>query len=129
TVGLPLRPGDFRRLGMAFVHQNLGLVPSLTVLENLRLVQLTTGNRALINWSHEIRAARAALARFDLDIDPEERIDRLTPIQRALLAIVRAFEEVEAARDITGKPGLILLDEPTPFLPAAGVAKLFSLVR
>ena len=39
---LPLKPGDFRRLGMSFVHQNLGLAPSLTVLENLRFAQLTT---------------------------------------------------------------------------------------
>lgn len=128
-VALPLKPGDFRRLGMAFVHQNLGLVPSLTVLENLRLVQLTGGNRPFIDWGRETRAARAALARFELDLDPEERIDRLTPVQRALLAIVRAFEEIEQSRAITGKPGLVLLDEPTPFLPAAGVAQLFSLVR
>ncbi len=128
-VALPLRPGDFRRLGMAFVHQNLGLVPSLTVLENLRLVQLTGGNRAFINWSAEYRAARAALARFELDLDPEERIDRLTPVQRALLAIVRAFEEIEQSRAVTGKPGLVLLDEPTPFLPHSGVEQLFRLVR
>jgi ribose transport system ATP-binding protein len=128
-VHLPLRPGDYRRLGMAFVHQNLGLVPSLTVLENLRLVQITSGKRAFINWREEYDAARKALARFGLDLDPAERIDRLTPVQRALLAIVRAFEEIQVARAATGKPGLVLLDEPTPFLPASGVARLFSLVR
>lgn len=129
TVSLPLKPGDYRRLGMAFVHQNLGLVPSLTVLENLRLVPLTSGRTAFINWGAEHAAARQALARFGLDLDPDERVDRLTPVQRALLAIVRAFEEVEASRAVTGKPGLVLLDEPTPFLPAAGVAQLFKLVR
>ena len=128
-VHLPLRPGDYRRLGMAFVHQNLGLVPSLTVLENLRLVQLTSGVRAFINWSEERAAARRALARFGLDFDPEERVDRLTPVQRALLAIVRAFEEIETARAHTGKPGLVLLDEPTPFLPQSGVAQLFDMIR
>ncbi len=128
-VSLPLRPGDYRRLGMAFVHQNLGLVPSLTVLENLRVVQLTSGKRAFIDWAAEHAAARKALTRFGLDIDPHERVDRLTPVQRALLAIVRAFEEIEASRAVTGKPGLLLLDEPTPFLPASGVAQLFSLVR
>ncbi|MFA5902172.1 MAG: ATP-binding cassette domain-containing protein, partial [Hyphomicrobium sp.] len=128
-VGLPLRPGDYRRLGMAFVHQNLGLVPSLTVLENLRVVQLTSGKRAFIDWAAEDAAARKALARFGLDLDPHERVDRLSPVQRALLAIVRAFEEIEASRAVTGKPGLVLLDEPTPFLPASGVAQLFSLVR
>jgi ribose transport system ATP-binding protein len=129
AVDLPLQPGDFRRLGMSFVHQNLGLVPSLTVLENLRLVQLTTATSAFINWGAERAAAREALTRFGLELDPGERVDRVSPVERALLAIVRAFEEIEAARRLTGKPGLVLLDEPTPFLPAAGVAKLFTLIR
>src|SRR5262245_60018214 len=128
-VHLPLKPGDYRRLGMSFVHQNLGLVPSLTVLENLRLVQLTTGGNKFINWRNEEAAARRALGRFGLDLDPHERVDRISPVQRALLAIVRAFEEIEAARAATGRPGLVLLDEPTPFLPASGVDKLFSLIR
>ena len=47
TVDLPLKPGDFRRLGMSFVHQNLGLAPSLTVLENLRFADLTTKTCAI----------------------------------------------------------------------------------
>jgi len=128
-VPLPVRAGDCRRLGMAFVHQNLGLVASLTVLENLRVQQLTGSGRPFINWAAEHAAARNALERFGLDIDPHQRVDRLTPVQRALLAIVRAFEDIEAARAVTGKPGLVLLDEPTPFLPASGVAQLFSLVR
>jgi ribose transport system ATP-binding protein len=129
TVSLPLKPGDYRRLGMSFVHQNLGLVPSLTVLENLRLVELTDSKRRFINWPAERAATRAALERFGLAIDPNQRVDRLTPVERALLAIVRAFEDIEAARAVTGRPGLVLLDEPTPFLPAEGVAKLFELVR
>lgn len=128
-VSLPLKPGDYRRLGMSFVHQNLGLVPSLTVLENLRLVHLTSGNRGFIDWRAEERAAIAALERFGLDLDPHERVDRITPVQRALLAIVRAFEEIELARSRTGRPGLVLLDEPTPFLPESGVEQLFALVR
>ena len=112
---------------MSFVHQNLGLVPSLTVLENLRLVALTSGRTGFINWGAEERSAVQALSRFGLDLDPQERIDRLTPVQRALLAIVRAFEEIEAARAMTGKPGLVLLDEPTPFLPReAGVEQSSS---
>ncbi|MBX9457534.1 MAG: sugar ABC transporter ATP-binding protein [Rhizobium sp.] len=128
-VSLPVRADDCRRLGMAFVHQNLGLVPSLTVLENLRVAQLTDVRRPFINWAAEDEAARRALTRFGLDIDPHERVDRLSPVQRALLAIVRAFEDIEAVRAVTGKPGLVLLDEPTPFLPASGVAQLFALVR
>ena len=129
AVSLPLRPGDFRNLGMSFVHQNLGLVPSLTVLENLRLTSLTAGRRGFINWSAQRRAAREALARFDVPLDPDQRVDRLSAVDRALLAIVRAFEDIRVAREATGRPGLVLLDEPTPFLPREGVEKLFSLVR
>src|SRR6476661_3977302 len=57
-VALPLGPGDFRRLGMSFVHQNLGLIPSLTVLENLRLTHLTTARTVRIDWGRERREAR-----------------------------------------------------------------------
>ena len=129
TVDLPLKPGDFRRLGMSFVHQNLGLVPSLNVLENLRFADLTTKAAPFINWRHERRAAVEALGRFGLTIDPAERVARLSPVERALLAIVRAFEEIRAECLATGKPGLVLLDEPTPFLPREGVEKLFALMR
>lgn len=129
AVTLPLKPGDFRRLGMSFVHQNLGLVSSLTVLENLRLSSLTSMAHSFINWPAERRQAREALARFGLALDPDERIDRLSAVDRALLAIVRAFEEIRVASERTGKPGLVLLDEPTPFLPRQGVEKLFGLVR
>ena len=128
-IALPLKPGDFRRLGMSFVHQNLGLVPSLTVLENLRLSSLTTARRGYISWPAERQAAREALARFGLRIDPDERVDRLSAVDRALLAIVRAFEDIRVACEATGRPGLVLLDEPTPFLPREGVEKLFELVR
>lgn len=128
-VALPLAPGEFRKLGMSFVHQNLGLVPTLTVLENLRLSNLVATNAGHINWRSERRAARTALERFGISLDPDERIDRISAVDQALLAIVRAFEEIRIACEVTGKPGLVLLDEPTPFLPREGVAKLFELIR
>nr|WP_245198783.1 sugar ABC transporter ATP-binding protein [Jiella mangrovi] len=128
-VALPLKPGDFRRLGMSFVHQNLGLIPSLTVLENLRLSALTSPGRAWIDWKAERSAAREALETFGLRLDILERVDRLSPVNRALLAIVRAFEDIRSGLEGSGRPGLVLLDEPTPFLPREGVEKLFGLVR
>lgn len=129
AASLPLKPGDFRRIGMSFVHQNLGLVPSLTVLENLRFAELTSRKTLFINWSDEQRRTREALERCGLSLDPGQRIDRLTPVERALLAIVRGFEEIRFAREATGKPGLLVLDEPTPFLPREGVEQLFGLIR
>lgn len=128
-VALPLRPGDFRRLGMSFVHQSLGLAPSLTVLENMRVAHLTTAKTAFIDWRAERAEAEAAFARFGLAVDPRERVDRLSPVDRALVAIVRAFEEIREECAASGKPGLVLLDEPTPFLPREGVERLFEMIR
>ena len=128
-VSLPLSASDFRRLGMSFVHQNLGLVPSLTVLENLRLSHIALGHRPVINWRAERRAAAEILERYGLDFFHWRRVDELSAVNRALLAIVRAFEEIRAECERTGSPGLVLLDEPTPFLPKEGVAKLFRLMR
>jgi ribose transport system ATP-binding protein len=128
-VAMPLRPGDFRRLGMSFVHQNLGLVPSLTVLENLRFAELSSMKAPYIDWRQENARAAEALDRFGLALDPGERVDRLSAVDRALLAIVRAVEDIRTATAETGRPGLVLLDEPTPFLPQEGVARLFDLIR
>lgn len=127
-VGLPLRPGDFRRHGLAFLHQNLGLVPSLTVLENLRLDSITRGSRP-IDWRAERAAAQSALTRYDVAVDPTARIDSLPPVDRALVAIVRAVEDIRHAHAASGRAGLLVLDEPTPFLPRASVGRLFALVR
>jgi ribose transport system ATP-binding protein len=128
-VSLPLRPGAFRHLGLSFVHQNLGLIPSLTVLENLRIGPLTANERPFINWSRERDLAAGAFERFGIEIDPAVRLSTLNQTNRALVAIVRAFEDISAARTATGQPGLLLLDEPTPFLPREGVEKLFALMR
>ena len=128
-VALPLAASDFRRLGMSFVHQNLGLLPSLTVLENLRLKQIALSPGMHLNWRRERAEAQAVLDRYGLDIPQWRRVDELSAVNRALLAIVRAFEEIREGCEATGKPGLVLLDEPTPFLPEEGVERLFTLMR
>lgn len=129
AVPLPLKPGSFRDLGLSFVHQYLGLVPSLTVLENLRVSSITARHKSVIDWTAERRAATQALARFGIRIQISSRIADLTQVDRALVAIVRAFEELRGDAKASHVPGLLLLDEPTPFLPREGVDKLFALVR
>jgi ribose transport system ATP-binding protein len=127
-VPLPMPPGSFRDLRLAFVHQNLGLVPSLTVLENLRVFQITT-RRALINWRAERAAAAASLARFGIDLALDARVAQLSQTQRALLAIVRAAQDLAETGTDGADPGILVLDEPTPFLPREGIHRLFALVR
>jgi ribose transport system ATP-binding protein len=127
AVGLPLGPGAFRRHRISFVHQNLGLMPALTVLENLLIGQLASQPRLWISWDEERRRAHDLFARYRLDMDPNMPVSRLSPVKRALLAIVRAVEEIGGATASAG--GLLVLDEPTPFLPRRDVEQLFTLVR
>ena len=126
-VALPLAPGEFRKHRMSFVHQHLGLIPSLTALENLLLGRLAESEAWAINWSAERRAARALFASYDIDIDPEARVADIAPVERALLAIVRAVTEMNEAGGVGA--GLLVLDEPTPFLPKRDIDRLFQLVR
>jgi ribose transport system ATP-binding protein len=127
-VELPLRPGEFLHLGMSFVHQDLGLVPSLTVTENLRLPALIADGRTRVSWARERRYTREVFARYGVDVDPAAKVADIRPVERALLAIVRAFEGVRA----TQKPEqstVLVLDEPSVFLSRAGVTHLFRLMK
>jgi ribose transport system ATP-binding protein len=126
-VRLPLPTGQFRQLGMSFVHQDLGLVESLSVLENLRVADIAVSrSRWRISWRTERRRARETFERYGLRIDPTAVVSDLKPVERALLAIVRAIEEIRA---VGRGNGLLVLDEPTVFLPKEGIERLFSLVR
>lgn len=125
SVTLPMPSGGARELGISFVHQHLGILPSLTVLENLLLGDLATENRWAINWKKETRLARELLERYQIPIDPETTVYDISPVERALLAIVRAFRDLGKV----GNAGLLILDEPTPFLPRKDVQRLFTLVR
>jgi ribose transport system ATP-binding protein len=121
-VRLPLESGEARRLGLAFVHQDLGLIPSLSVLENLRLTDLAA-RRGRISWGAERRRAVETFARYGVQLDPRRAVADLRPLERALLAIVRAMEDLGAASTA------LVLDEPTAFLPAAETERVFALVR
>lgn len=130
TVELPLPPGAFRHHGISFVHQHLGLIPALTVVENLLIGELASRSLWRISWSKAVDQARTLFARHRLDIDPRVEVAKLSPVQQALLAIVRAFEELGWGGHLERHgTGLIVLDEPTPFLPAGDVRELFRLVR
>lgn len=129
-LALPVSGSDAREKGLAFVHQHLGLIPSLSVAENFFMGSLSTGQNWAINWRALHREAAKIFRNFGLQLDPAAPVAALSAVQQALLAIVRAYEDIRiATKDHADRPGVLVLDEPTPFLPRAGVEQLFELVR
>src|SRR5215475_8161279 len=132
-VRLPLAPGQAGQIGLSFVYQNLALAPGLTVLENLTLGQRIQGGAkawAPIHWRQEHRDAAAVLDRYDVRLDLDRRTGELAPVDQARLAIVRAAEDLRRFRTQSGhKHSVLVLDEPTVFLPEEDVQHLFDLIR
>jgi len=132
-VPLPLAPGQASQIGLSFVYQNLALAPGLTVLENLTLGQrIAGGARAWspINWHAEKRSAAVVLDRYGVRLNLDQRTGELSPVDQARLAIVRAAEDLRRYRTQSGyKHSVLVLDEPTVFLPEEEVEHLFDLIR
>jgi len=131
NVPLPLPPGQASEIGLSFVYQNLALAPGLTVLENLTLGQrITASGWKPINWMSEHRAARAVLDRYQVQLDLDQKTGELAPVDQARLAIVRAAEDLRRYRARTGgSRSVLILDEPTVFLPEEEIDRLFDLIR
>ena len=119
----PLRPGEVRERGLRFVHQDLGLVDSLDVVENLALgcgYDVRFPRR--ISWRHERRRAHAALADLGYDLDVRALVGSLRASERTAIAIARALDGWQSAAR------LLVLDEPTASLPEAEVDRLFDVI-
>lgn len=124
-VALPYDPTAARALGLAFVHQQLGLAPKLTVLENLSVGRFSTGRGWRILWRDNERGVRQMLAKVGVeDIDPRALVGSLSPVQRAMIAVARALEVIE-----TRGTGVLVLDEATAYLPRDGVSHVFDAVE
>jgi ribose transport system ATP-binding protein len=117
-------PRDAFASGIVTIHQELALVPELSVAENIFLGrmpyrQLVPGVRS-IDWDGLRRAAEVLLQDMGLDIDPR------TPVRR--LSIGRQ-QIIEIAKAMSFSPSILLLDEPTSALAAKEVSQLFGLIR
>ena len=98
----------------------LGLVPGMSVAENILLGSAYPRRAGLIDWRKVSALARESLARVGAAFDPGTIVDRLGTADRALVAI---------ARGIRMKARILVLDEPTAMLPGNDVDKLFEVLR
>jgi ribose transport system ATP-binding protein len=106
--------------GIGMVHQELSIVPDLTVAENVFLgVQPVTGI-GTVDWARMVRESREHLSRLGIDVDPRTRIGDL-PIGLQQL--------IEIARVLSSGARIIILDEPTSALSPPEVERLFAMLR
>lgn len=108
---------------MAFVHQNLGLFDTLPVLDNL-MVNRWARVGGQIHWRKLRREARALLDEFNIGVELDTLVGSLTSGDRAVIAIARAVADLRHV-----DRGLLVLDEPTPYLARDEVGRLFSAMR
>lgn len=110
---------------LAFVHQDIGIVPTITVAENIALGRgYVTAHGVHIRWKRQVEAARRALARVGRsDISPGAVASSLSPAAQSIVAVARALDSLRSAG------GAIVMDEPTASLPEADVTALFIALR
>lgn len=117
---------DSRQIGLRVVHQDRGVFLDMTVLENVCLGAgfMSKGGATRIRWSGERKRAQELLARFDIGVDLDVPMARLSGSDRTMVAIARVLHDVE---DL--ERAILVLDEPTTALPQAEVQKFHQALR
>ncbi|MCC6232510.1 MAG: sugar ABC transporter ATP-binding protein [Verrucomicrobiales bacterium] len=115
----PRRPHEARRLGIAAIHQELHLVPALSIRENLFLGQ-ELHRAGWVRPGAERDRTRELLGRLGLPADPETPCSQLSVAEQQL---------VEIAKALVHDAQVLVMDEPTAALSEREVARLFTLVR
>jgi ribose transport system ATP-binding protein len=114
----PAQPGDAIAAGVGMIHQELRLLPDLSVAENVFIGRWPmTGGR--IDRDQMNRRASEQLHRLGLDIPPNRLVRTLR---------VAAQQQVEIAKALTLDAKLLLLDEPTAALGAEETENLFAVI-
>ena len=109
-----------RNSQIAFIHQDHGLVDTMTIAKNIALVRGYDRMLGLIDWRSTCEIAERALQHVGLSIDPAVIVSELSRTERSLVAIARAL-----AMNVD----LLVLDEPTASSPAADVERLFEVLQ
>lgn len=106
------------RQGIVIIHQELALVPYLSLAENLFLGN-EHARRGLIDWTETLRHATKLLRRVGLDEHPETRVADIGVGKQQLVEIAKAL-----AKSVR----LLILDEPTAALNDEDSGKLLDLI-
>lgn len=109
-----------RAAGVSIIHQELVLVPYLSVSENIFLGRELRKKSGFVDYQAMTRATREALEEFGLDLAPDAMIADLNIAQQQMVEIVKA---------VSFNSRIIVMDEPTSSLSDKEVDALFENVR
>ncbi|HEY0868028.1 MAG TPA: sugar ABC transporter ATP-binding protein, partial [Fimbriimonas sp.] len=112
-------PHDASARGVAVIHQELSLVPSMSVVDNLYLGDLPV-RRGFVRQGAMRRQAREALRKVGLQLPLDELVERL-PIATQQL--------VEVAKALRREARVVVMDEPTSALNVREAERLFALIQ
>jgi ribose transport system ATP-binding protein len=115
-----LNPQQAQNLGISLVHQELSLLPYMSVAENIFLGREPRLKTGLVDFESMERRAAEILGRFDGDIRPRAPLHRLSPAQRQL---------VEIAKALSHDPDLLIMDEPSSSLAEHELQRLFEIIQ
>ncbi len=105
--------------GIAIIHQELGLIQTMNVCENIFLGDEVCQNGS-INWDYEYKRSRELLDSLNLKVNPATRVGNLGIGQQ---------QQVEIAKALNKNCKILILDEPTAPLPEDDSERLLELMR
>jgi rhamnose transport system ATP-binding protein len=109
-----------RHVGVATIHQELSLFPTMSVAENVLMASLGGRSRGIVRSSTLHARVNPLLERVGADFSPAAKIDALAPGQRQL---------VEIAKALALEPSVIVFDEPTASLDQGHRERIYAIVR
>lgn len=106
-------------MGISIIHQELNLCPHLTVAQNI-FIGREFSKRGIINEKKQKEEAKKILDKLHVDIDPNEKINKL-PVSKQQM--------VEIAKALSTKAQVIIMDEPSSALTEKEIEDLFSIIK
>jgi inositol transport system ATP-binding protein len=106
--------------GIAMIHQELNLMPHMTIAENIWIGREQLNGLHLVDHGAMHRATAELLSRLRIRLDPEEQVGNLSIAERQM---------VEIAKAVSYDSDILIMDEPTSAITETEVEHLFSIIQ
>ncbi|APS32066.1 ribose ABC transporter ATP-binding protein RbsA [Pectobacterium brasiliense] len=113
-------PKASQEAGIGIIHQELNLIPQLTIAENIFLGREFTNRFGRIDWNKMYAEADKLLKRLNLRYDSRRMVGDLS---------IGDQQMVEIAKVLSFESKVIIMDEPTDALTDTETASLFSVIK